>query len=173
LADGRARRHDVAVVATHADEAYALLADPSAEETRLLSPWRYSANRVILHSDPGWMPTNRRAWASWNYYRTTAGCGRAPITLTYHMNRLQNLETRRPYFVTLNPPAAIAARDTVAVFDYHHPMYTFACLASQADLPSLNGRRRTYFCGSYHGYGFHEDAVRSAVAAAAALGGRL
>jgi predicted NAD/FAD-binding protein len=173
LADGRTHRHDVAIVATHADEAFALLDDPSAEEERLLGPWRYSANRVILHTDPGWMPPNRRAWASWNYYRAAAGHGGAPITLTYHMNRLQDLQTRRPYFVTLNPPAPIAARSTVAAFDYHHPMYTFASLTTQADLPSLNGRRRTYFCGSYHGYGFHEDAVRAAVAAAAALGGRL
>ncbi len=173
LADGTIRRHDIAVVAVHADEAFQLLEDPTPKEMRLLSPWRYSRNKVFLHTDRGWMPPLERAWASWNYYRSSTGAGRAPITLTYHMNRLQHLRTRRPYFVTLNPHRPIAARDTVAAFTYHHPMYTFASLKTQAELPRLNGQRRTYYCGSYHGYGFHEDAVRAAVQAAALLGGRL
>ncbi len=170
LSDGRQHTHDLAVVATHADEALALLEDPSPQEQRMLGAWRYSRNRVVLHTDAGWMPPNRRAWASWNYFRRAAGGGGSPVTLTYHMNRLQCLQTQHQYFVTLNPPVPIASAKTAALFDYHHPMYTFASLATQPDLPGLNGRRRTYFCGSYHGYGFHEDAVRSAVAVAAALG---
>ena len=173
LADGATRRHDMAVVALHADEAYHLLEDPTPDEKRLLGPWRYSRNRVILHTNRDWMPPLRRAWASWNYYRASGDNRRAPITLTYHMNRLQNLRTRRSYFVTLNPPRPIAVRDTVAAFTYHHPMYTFASLETQAELPRLNGRRRTFYCGSYHGYGFHEDAVRAAVQAVAPLGGEL
>ena len=173
LPDGTRRRHDIAVVATHADEALALLEDPSPAEQKLLGAWGYSCNRVVLHTDAGWMPPNRRAWASWNYVRHPAADDRSPVTLTYHMNRLQRLHTQKPYFVTLNPPDLIAAGKTVATFDYQHPMYTFASLATQPHLPDLNGRRRTYFCGSYHGYGFHEDAVRSAVAVSAALGGEL
>lgn len=173
LPDGTRRRHDVAILAAHADEALALLEDPSPDEQKLLGAWGYSRNRVVLHTDASWMPPNRRAWASWNYFRHAAADGRGPVTLTYHMNRLQQLNTQKPYFVTLNPPGPIAPASTVAVFDYQHPMYSFASLATQPDLPGLNGHRRTYFCGSYHGYGFHEDAVRSAVAVAAALGGEL
>ncbi len=173
LADGSTRRHDIAVVALHADEAFGLLEDPTPDEKRLLGPWRYSRNQVILHTDREWMPPLERAWASWNYYRAPGDNRRAPITLTYHMNRLQQLRTRRPYFVTLNPPRPIAARDTVATFTYHHPMYTFASLETQAELPRLNGCRRTFYCGSYHGYGFHEDAVRAAVQTSTPLGGRL
>ena len=173
LADGTTRRHDIALVAVHADEAFRLLEDPTPDEKRLLGPWRYSRNQVFLHTDRDWMPDLQRAWASWNYYRAPAGNSRTPITLTYHMNRLQHLHTRQPYFVTLNPPRPIAARHTVAKFTYHHPMYTFASLRTQDELSRLNGPRRTYYCGSYHGYGFHEDAVRAAVQAAALLGGRL
>jgi predicted NAD/FAD-binding protein len=173
LPDGQRHRHDLAIVATHADEALTLLEDPAPEEQKMLGAWRYSRNQVVLHTDAAWMPTNRRAWASWNYFRHATAHSRNPVTLTYHMNRLQRLQTHQHYFVTLNPPAPIVPEKTVAVFDYHHPMYTFAGLATQPDLPLLNGRRRTYFCGSYHGYGFHEDAVRSAVAVAAALGGEL
>jgi len=173
LPDGTACTHDAAVVATHADQALRLLADPSEDETRLLGPWRYSRNQVVLHCDAGWMPPSRRAWASWNYIRKRSAANRSPVVLTYHMNRLQRLKTRKPYFVTLNPSHPIARKDTVAVFKYHHPMYSFESLATQPDLPRLNGRQRTYFCGSYWGYGFHEDAVRAAVGVAVDLGGRL
>ncbi len=173
LADGSRQRHDVAVVATHADEALALLEDPSAEEKRLLGAWRYSENQVVLHTDVSWMPPQKRAWASWNYRRASVADDHAPIVLTYHMNRLQRLRTQRQYFVTLNPPAPIDPRATVDTFIYHHPMYTFGSMATQAELPRLNGDRRTYYCGSYWGYGFHEDAVRAAVSVAAALGGAL
>ncbi len=173
MADGTRQEHDLVIVAAHADEALGLLEDPSPDEKRLLGAWVYSRNQVVLHTDAGWMPPNRRAWASWNYRRQASADGRSPVTLTYHMNRLQHLETRRPYFVTLNPPRPIAAGATVARFEYHHPTYTFASLATQPELPRLNGARQIFFCGSYWGYGFHEDAVRAAVDVAAALGGRL
>ena len=173
LPDGSTHRHDVAIVATHADEALALLDDPSADERRLLTPWRYSRNQVVLHTDPGWMPPDQKAWASWNYRRMAADEDHSPVVLTYHMNRLQCLSSRNQYFVTLNPPDPIAPAHTVAAFKYHHPMYNFASMATQAELQRLNGNRRTYFCGSYWGYGFHEDAVRAAVDTALALGGRL
>ena len=173
MANGTRQKHDLVVVAAHADEALKLLEDPTADEKSLLGAWDYSRNQVVLHRDAGWMPPHRRAWASWNYRRQASADGRAPVTLTYHMNRLQHLNTRSPYFVTLNPPRPIAAGATVARFEYDHPTYTFASLATQPQLPRLNGPRRTYFCGSYWGYGFHEDAVRAAVDVAAALGGRL
>ncbi|MDJ0874177.1 MAG: FAD-dependent oxidoreductase [Desulfobacterales bacterium] len=171
--DGSRRRHDMAVVATHADEALALLEDPSAEEKHLLGAWRYSRNRVVLHTDVGWMPPQQRAWASWNYRRASIADDHTPIVLTYHMNRLQRLRTQQQYFVTLNPPEPIDPQATVDTFIYHHPMYTFSSMATQAELPRLNASRRTYYCGSYWGYGFHEDAVRAAVSVAAALGADL
>jgi len=170
LADGTVHDHDRVVIPAHADEALRLLEDPSPDERRLLSAWRYSRNRVILHTDPVWMPANRRAWASWNYLRAIEGSGRSPVTVTYHMNRLQRLATVNDYFVTLNPPHLPAAGRLVAEMTYHHPTYTSASLATQGELARLNGRRHTDFCGSYFAYGFHEDAVRSAVAVAARFG---
>lgn len=170
LADGSQRRFDRAVVALHADEALRLLADPDAEERRLLGAWRYSANRVVLHGDIRWMPSNPRAWASWNVLRPADADPRHPVTLTYHMNRLQRLPTRHPYFVTLNPESPIAehwVHDTAVL---HHPVYTFASLRTQPELPGLNGRRHTWFCGSYFGFGFHEDGCRAGAAVGQALG---
>lgn len=172
LADGSAHAFDKVVIATHADEAWRLLDDPSDDERRLLGAWRYSRNRTVLHTDPAWMPSNPRAWASWNVLRARRAPENAPVTLTYHMNRLQRLQTRTPYLVTLNPFRAVADEKIIAEMTYTHPIFTFESLATQAELPALNGVRHTYFCGSYFGYGFHEDAARSGVQVAAALGGR-
>ncbi|RMF00536.1 MAG: FAD-dependent oxidoreductase [Chloroflexi bacterium] len=159
---------DKVVIAAHADQALRMLADPSPEEQRLLGPWRYHKNSTILHSDAEVMSPNRRMWASWNYIRA-AGAQAAvktierPVSVAYHMNRLQGLQTRHNYFVSLNDPGPIAERQIIREFVYKHPHFSFESLATQADLPRLNGQRNTYFCGSYFGYGFHEDAVRSAV----------
>lgn len=170
MSDGNQRHLDHVVIATHADEAFQLLQDPTADEQRLLGPWRYSTNRVILHTDPGFMPSHRRAWASWNYTRETGASGRAPVTLTYHMNRLQGLQTRAPYFVTLNPSREIDDAHVIARLTYTHPMFTFDSLATQPHLAGLNGHNRTSYCGSYFGYGFHEDAVRAATLVAESFG---
>lgn len=172
MSDGTRRRHDHVVIATHADEALALLDDPSAEERRWLSQWRYSRNQVVLHTDPAWMPSNPRAWASWNYLRKQGNEG-APVVLTYHMNRLQGLKTHRQYFVTLNPPVDIDPDHVIRRVVYTHPVYTFSSLSTQKHLPALNGQRRTHFCGSYFNYGFHEDAVTAGAAVAADFGARL
>jgi len=167
---GEDRAFDRVVIATHADQALALLEDPTEDEKRLLGPWKYSLNETYLHTDTRWMPANRRAWASWNFIREAGARSAAPVTLTYHMNRLQSLDTRRQYLVTLNPFKSIAADKIVAHMTYTHPTYTFASLQTQQALPQLNGLNNTAFCGSYFGYGFHEDAARSGVQAAAALG---
>lgn len=170
MSDGRQHHLDHVVIATHADEAFQLLQDPTEDEQRLLGAWHYSTNQVILHSDPRFMPSNRRAWASWNYTRETGASGRAPVTLTYHMNRLQRLETRRPYFVTLNPGRTIEDAQVIARLTYTHPMFSFDSLATQPQLARLNGTNRTSYCGSYFGYGFHEDAVRAATLVAESFG---
>jgi len=169
---GHGRRFDRVFIATHADQALALLEDPSEAEKRLLGPWVYSVNETYLHTDTSWMPTNRRAWASWNFFREAEAGADAPVTLTYHMNRLQDLDTRSEYLVTLNPFKPIAEEKIIRHMTYTHPTFTFASLETQQELPGLNGLRNTCFCGSYFGYGFHEDAARSGVQAAAALGGQ-
>ena len=169
-ADGATQTFDRVVIATHADEAYRLLADPSDDERRLLGAWRYSTNQTYLHTDLTWMPSNRNAWASWNIIRGTRSDSGLPVTLTYHMNRLQRLKTRNHYLVTLNPFRPIAEEKIIAQMAYTHPVFTFDSLETQAGLPGLNGVRNTFFCGSYFGYGFHEDAARSGVEAAAAMG---
>lgn len=162
-ASGGAEHFDGVVVATHADEALALLADPAEDERRLLGAWRYQANRTVLHCDTSVLPPSRRAWASWNFVRERGASERSGVSLSYFMNRLQRLSSQEQWIVTLNREAPIPAGRVVATMDYAHPTYTFASVATQAALPGLNGCRNTWFCGSYFGYGFHEDAVRSAV----------
>ena len=162
FADRSAERFDAVVVAAHADQALRLLADPSADESRLLGAWRYELNTTVLHTDTSVLPPAERAWACWNFRRERGDQGERPVYVTYSMNLLQGLATRRHYLVTLNRPGGYDEGQVLARMDYHHPLYTDASMATQAALPSLNGVRRTWFCGSYFGYGFHEDAVRSA-----------
>ncbi len=162
--------YDYAVLATHADQALRLLQDPSPEEQRLLSPWTYQPNTVVLHTDASVMPPRQRAWASWNVVREPAAGPDAPVSVSYHMNRLQRLQTTHPYFVTLNRSAPIPGEHIIDETVMTHPGYTPASMATQPELPSLNGKNRTWFCGSYFGYGFHEDAARSGVEAARSMG---
>ena len=169
FADRSAERFDAVVVAAHADQALRLLADPSADESRLLGAWRYELNTTVLHTDTSVLPPVERAWACWNFRRERGDQGERPVYVTYSMNLLQGLTTRRHYLVTLNRPGGYDEGQVLARMDYHHPLYTDASMATQAALPSLNGVRRTWFCGSYFGYGFHEDAVRSAHQAVAHL----
>jgi len=161
---------DAVVIATHADQAIKLLEDPSPDEKRLLGQWRYSNNQTMLHTDASIMPPNRRAWASWNYAREIGSGDDSPITVTYHMNRLQRLNTVKPYFVTLNPKKPIPEEHVIRKIEYTHPQYSFNAFATQKELGKLNGKRNTCFCGSYFGYGFHEDGVNSALAVAREFG---
>jgi len=154
---------DAVVIAAHADEALAMLFDPSPEEEKLLYPWRYTQNRTILHRDPSYLPPLIRARASWNYIREDNDSEASPMTMTYYMNLLQNLKTHSDYCVTLNPATRIMDSAMIAEFNYTHPQYSFDAIRTQQDLESLNGIRNTYFCGSYFRYGFHEDAVSSGV----------
>lgn len=170
LEDGAEHTFDRVVIATHGDEALELLEDPSPEERQALSAWRYAGNQVVLHTDTSRMPPLRRAWASWNSVREPGKGPSAPVTLTYHMNRLQRLPAKADYCVSLNPSTAVPEHQTLFETTFTHPIYTFDAIASQDRLPGLNHCRNTYFCGSYFGYGFHEDAVRSAVRVAEFFG---
>jgi predicted NAD/FAD-binding protein len=168
-ARGQATRVDEVVLATHADTALAILGDDAThDERRLLGAFPYQRNVAVLHRDPAFMPRRRRAWSSWNYLADARGGAGRHVSLTYWMNLLQGLDTERPVFVTLNP--ATTPRDAVSTFVYHHPAYDGAAIAAQAALPTIQGRRRAWFCGSYTGFGFHEDALRSGLEVARALG---
>lgn len=156
-ADGSYSRFDAVVIATHADQALDLLADPSETERELLGCWHYAASHAILHTDESVMPPLRKVWSSWNFRRIEG----MHTCLTYHMNRLQGLQTKQPYFVSLNLPRE--PKGIIGEFDYTHPMYTREALASRERLKNLNGSNCTWFAGSYFGNGFHEDALRSAV----------
>jgi predicted NAD/FAD-binding protein len=162
--DGETRRYDAAVVATHADQALALLEDPSDDERRVLGAFRYTRNDTVLHTDSSFLPETPAARASWNYrWRETT-----KPTLTYYLNRLQRLEAERDYCVTLNQhvPEEHVLRRIV----YEHPLYTVESMRAQVELPALSGRRRTWYAGAHHGNGFHEDGFASGVRAAAGLG---
>lgn len=157
---------DAVVVATHSDQALALLADANDGERALLGHVRYAENEVILHRDPRLMPRRKRAWAAWNVLRASDETGEAPVMVSYWMNRLQGIDDKRPLFVTLNPRIQPAPETVFGRFSYAHPQYDRAALAAQAALPSIQGRGHVYFAGAWTGYGFHEDGLRAGFEAA-------
>jgi len=156
------REFDYVVIATHADQALKLLADPSPSESEALSPWKYHINTTVLHTDRTFLPPIKRAWASWNYRRERAAGGDEPVSVTYYMNRLQGFKSSLDYCVTLNPRTEIGEGSIVAEFNYTHPSYTSDSIKGRELLRGLLGQRSTYYCGSYFGFGFHEDAIKSA-----------
>ena len=169
-ASGREARFDAVVIATHADQALAMLTDPSAEERRLLSAFAYQPNEAVLHSDASAMPRRRRVWSSWNY-ATTGGGADTALSVTYWMNRLQGIDEARPLFLTLNPLRPIAPAHVLHRQTYHHPRFDAGAMAAQAELWSLQGRRNSWFCGAWFGAGFHEDGLQAGLAVAEQLGG--
>ena len=159
---GKQHEYDAVVIAAHADQAFAMLEDPSDAEKQLLGPWEYSENDTVLHSDSSLMPPSRNAWASWNYYDVSEQSGSKAV-LTYYMNILQDLKAASDYLVSLNSTECIDKNNIIYQTMYEHPVYNKEALRTQHQLPLMLPERRTFFCGSYCGYGFHEDAVRSAV----------
>ncbi len=165
---GGVESFDHVVVATHSDQALRLLSDPDRLELETLGAIGYQPNRATLHTDVSLLPRNRKAWASWNYHRLRTDTDRA--TLTYYLNRLQGLRSRTPVLVTLNRDDAVDPAHVIARMDYAHPVLDPPAVAAQRRHAEINGTRRTWFCGAYWGYGFHEDGVRSAVETCRALG---
>jgi len=161
-------RFDAIVIATHSDQALALLGDADALEREVLGAIPYQRNEVVLHTDRRLLPRNRKAWAAWNAF-VPADPG-AECSVSYCMNLLQGLDSPEPFVVTLNRSAAIDPSRVLARLVYHHPVYTHASVAAQARVGELNGRRRTWFAGAWQGFGFHEDGMRAGVAAATGLG---
>lgn len=165
---GEPERFDQVIIATHSDQALAMLTDPNEQEYALLRALPYQGNEVVLHTDIALLPRTQRAWASWNYYRPQNNCGH--VTMTYNMNMLQSLQSHQTFCVTLNRTAAIQPDRVLRTMTYHHPVYTTAGVAAQKQHASINGVNRTYFCGAYWGNGFHEDGVNSALAVANCFG---
>jgi predicted NAD/FAD-binding protein len=167
-----AERFDRVVIATHADTALALLADASPAEQEALGAFRYSVNRTVLHTDASVLPRTRRAWASWNCDIHDCHDTSAPVSLTYHLNRLQGVAGDTQYCVTLNGRAAPGG-ETLAVMDYAHPVLDRSAVTAQARVEAINGDRHTFFCGAHLRYGFHEDGLVSALRVTERLGARL
>lgn len=167
---GVMRPFDHVVIATHADQALDMLDEPNGLETSHLAKFAYERNQAVLHRDPRWMPERKRLWSSWNYIERGEGFD-GDLCLTYWMNKLQNLKTDTNLFVTLNPSADIHPKAVEGTFNYTHPVFNAAAIEAQKSLWTIQGLCRTWFCGSYFGYGFHEDGAQSGLAIAEQLGG--
>ncbi len=158
---------DAVVIATHSDQALAMLTDPSDQERELLGAIPYQRNEAVLHTDRSLLPRRRRAWASWNYH---LGGDPGRPTVTYHMNRLQSLSADVELCVTLNRTEAIDPDKIVRKIDYQHPVFTRGGVAAQARHHEISSVNRTHYCGAYWGWGFHEDGVVSGLRVVDELG---
>jgi predicted NAD/FAD-binding protein len=163
-------RFDQVVLACHSDQALRLLADASADERRVLANIRYQPNRIVLHTDTSFMPRARAAWSSWNYVSQAQDPDTRPVSLSYWLNRLQPLPFRTHVIETLNPHREPRCEHVLARFEYSHPVFDAPALRAQAQLAGIQGRRRTWFCGAWCGYGFHEDGLRAGLEVARLLG---
>jgi hypothetical protein len=161
-------RGDRVVLALHAPQALALLAEPSAHEREVLSTFAYQPNPSITHTDIRLLPRRRRAWAAWNQHRSQDP--EAPISVTYHMNQLQGLDAPEQLLVSLNPHQAPDAARILDRNTFEHPVMTVATAAAQARRGCISGADRVHYCGAYWGWGFHEDGAHSAVQVAAEFG---
>lgn len=164
-------RFDAVVLACHSDQALALLgAQASAAERRVLGAIAYQKNHAVLHIDATLLPRRRRVWSAWNYSAGADGPDGRPVSVHYLLNKLQPLPFARPVVVSLNPHRRPAPESILAEIDYEHPVFGALAGEAQARLPALQGTRRTWYCGAWTRYGFHEDGLVSALAVAEALG---
>jgi predicted NAD/FAD-binding protein len=173
-ADGRSEDFDKVILACHADQSLRLLADADAQERALLGEFAYQRNLATLHTDASVMPRTRLAWASWNYRIEHDAAGRVSPTTIYWMNSLQGVSERENYFVSVNGADRIAPARVLRRIEYEHPLFSLGAIRAQAELPKLNRRspsQAVYFCGSYFKYGFHEDALTSALDCSRAVSG--
>jgi len=161
--NGQKASYDKVIVACHADEALSILNNPTSLERSLLAPFTYHKNHATLHTDKSLMPRTREAWASWNYRINKKGPKEYETTTIYYMNELQGVSQEKDYFVSIDDPGLIAKDKILWEIDYAHPVFNVEASQAQANLPQLNQNKQVYFCGSYFRYGFHEDALGSAV----------
>ncbi|WP_422376235.1 NAD(P)/FAD-dependent oxidoreductase [Roseibium sp.] len=170
---GNTDTFDQVVLASHTDQSLAMLGDPSEAEQDILGAIRYRPNEVYLHRDEDLMPKNKRVWASWNYMSDREAGETRDVTVSYWMNRLQNIDRSKPVFVTLNPYKAPRDDRTFAKYVYDHPQFDAAALAAKKRLSEIQGVNNTWYCGAWRGHGFHEDGLASGLDVARALGARL
>ena len=171
-ADGTWKTYDKVVLASHADQSLRLLADPTPQESKLLSKFRYQPNPTLVHTDSSVMPRTKRCWASWNYRIDQQLDGSLEHTTHYWMNSLQEISQKQHYFVSLNAEPLVDPSKILRRIDYEHPLFDLAAIHAQAELPSLNEihpDQATYFCGAWFKYGFHEDGLSSALACARSM----
>ncbi|RZJ00093.1 MAG: FAD-dependent oxidoreductase [Brevundimonas sp.] len=167
MADGSVQRFDDVVLATHSDQALALLETPTSEERRLLGAIAYKPNRAVLHRDVSLMPRRRKAWAAWTHMGRSDRAGEGGVT--YWMNELQSLPGP-PLFVSLNPAREPDPSLVIGDWDYEHPVFDAAAVAAQKELWSLQGQGGVWFAGAWFGSGFHEDGLQAGLAVAEQLG---
>lgn len=172
FSDGAIQAFDEVVFACHPDQALAMLTQARADEREILSAMRYAPNRAILHRDARLMPRRRKVWSSWNYLGEHAASG-APVSLTYWMNRLQNIDPARPLFVSLNPSELPRADLIFGSFQYEHPQFDRAALAARVKLAAIQGAGGVWYCGAWCGHGFHEDGLTSGLEVAERLGAEM
>jgi uncharacterized protein len=167
LRDGHRARFDAVVFACHSDQALAMLDQPSTAEREVLGAIPYQPNLAVLHTDERVLPRRRNAWAAWNYHVPAAE--QDSVAVTYHMNILQSLPARTQFLVTLNPTMEIDPARIIRSIEYQHPVYRPEGIAAQRRRGELMGQQRSFYCGAWWSYGFHEDGVKSGLVAAAAV----
>lgn len=170
VVNGQTEHFDKVVLASHSDQSLTLLGDATDAERATLGAIRYQPNRAVLHTDTSVLPDTRRAWAAWNYERASdANQDSAQVCLHYLINMLQPVPFTQPVVVSLNPVQAIDPAKVHGTFDYAHPVFDIAAIQAQSQVPALQGRQHTYFCGAWTGYGFHEDGLKSGLDVGARL----
>ena len=161
--DGTVHLFDKVIFASHADQTLRMLEEPTAEQQRLLSPFKYQYNKATVHTDESIMPRTKLTWSSWNY-RISETDGKLVPSTIYWMNSLQGVSEKQNYFVSINAQeGSVDPKKIIREIDYEHPLFDLPAISAQAELQTLNETGPIYFCGSYFRYGFHEDAYASAV----------
>ncbi len=167
---GRTESFAHVVFACHSDQTLSLLDDATPAEQNVLSRIKYQSNRAILHTDAALLPRNRETWSAWNYVATGDGSGSHPVSVSYLINKLQPLPFKQPVIVSLNPHREPRLQHAIRSFDYAHPMFDGPAIEAQRGLGAIQGKRHTWYCGAWTGYGFHEDGLVSALEVANAMG---
>ena len=153
--------YDKVIIATHADEALSLISEPTKDEKNILSNFKYKKNYAIIHTDETVMPNNKKAWSSWN--SSVNKDNNSQTSITYWLNLLQNLNTKKNFFLSLNPFYKIEKNKIIKEINFTHPYYDKAALDNQKRLKYIQNKNNTLYCGSYFGYGFHEDGIKSSI----------
>ena len=169
--NGHTEVFDQVVLAAHSDQSLEILKDASVKEKTILSSVQYVQNDVWLHRDPSLMPRRKKAWAAWNYIGNKNVLDDRDVSVTYWMNRLQNIDENYPLFVTLNPINKPKSELTIQRYQYAHPLFNSDAIEAQNKLEDIQGKNRVWFCGAWTGFGFHEDGLKSGLKVARALGG--